>query len=121
MDSVIGTKGGKVLLTIYFVNISLMLAFIRDANTSKSVINIYESLYQRLGRVNLKKYFQLYLRIMEVSSLIPNALNMERKEMDIIGHSYFTVIQVYHIRKQKLKLGMNLSAGLWKREKVLMN
>ena len=27
MDSVIGSKGGKVLLTIYFVNVSLMLGF----------------------------------------------------------------------------------------------
>ena len=36
MDSVIGSKGGKVLLTIYFVNVSLMLGFLREANTSKS-------------------------------------------------------------------------------------
>lgn len=37
MDSVEGRKGGKVLLTIYFRNSSLMLAFIRDSNTAKSV------------------------------------------------------------------------------------
>ena len=34
MDSVEGRKGGKVLLTIYFRNCELMLAFIRDANTA---------------------------------------------------------------------------------------
>ena len=45
MDSVIGSKGGKVLLTIYFVNVSLMLGFLREANTSKSVIDIYDELY----------------------------------------------------------------------------
>ena len=44
MDSVIGSKGGKVLLTIYFVNVSLMLGFLREANTSKSVIDIYDEL-----------------------------------------------------------------------------
>ncbi len=33
MDSVIGSRGGKVLLTIYFVNVSLMLGFLREANT----------------------------------------------------------------------------------------
>lgn len=38
MDSVIGSKGGKVLLTIFFVNVLLMLGFLRDENTSKSVI-----------------------------------------------------------------------------------
>ncbi len=36
MDSVIGRVGGKCLLTIYFVESSLMLAFLRDANTSAS-------------------------------------------------------------------------------------
>lgn len=61
MDSVIGTKGGKVLLTIYFVNVCLMIAFIRDANTSKSVIDIYESLYQRLGGVEFRKLFPIIL------------------------------------------------------------
>lgn len=32
MDSVIGNKGGKVLLTPRFVDASLMLSFLRDAN-----------------------------------------------------------------------------------------
>ena len=40
MDTVIGTKGRKCLLTIHFVESSLMLAFLRDANTSQSVIDI---------------------------------------------------------------------------------
>jgi hypothetical protein len=31
MDTVMGSKGGKVLLTIHFVEASLMLAFIREA------------------------------------------------------------------------------------------
>lgn len=61
MDSVIGTKGGKVLLTIYFVNVCLMIAFIREANTSKSVIDIYESLYQKLGPGDFRKLFPLIL------------------------------------------------------------
>jgi len=49
MDSVIGTKGGKCLLTIHFVESSLMLAFLRDANTSQSVIDVFEWLDRRLG------------------------------------------------------------------------
>ena len=36
MDSVICRVGGKCLLTIHFVESSLMLAFLRDANTSAS-------------------------------------------------------------------------------------
>jgi hypothetical protein len=48
MDSVIGTKGGKCLLTIHFVDTSLMLAFLREANTSKSVIDIFNHLDKTL-------------------------------------------------------------------------
>lgn len=61
MDSMIGTRGGKVLLTIHFVETSLMLAFIRDANTSQSVINIWEVLYNTLGRSDFKKLFPVVL------------------------------------------------------------
>ncbi|MGO5111256.1 IS30 family transposase, partial [Clostridium sporogenes] len=49
MDSVIGNKGGKCLLTIHFVDCSLMLAFLRDANTSKSVTDIFNQLDKKLG------------------------------------------------------------------------
>lgn len=61
MDSVEGRKGGKVLLTIYFRNSSLMLAFIRDSNTAKSVSEIFDLLYERLGHYNFTKLFQVIL------------------------------------------------------------
>ena len=48
MDSVEGTKGGKVLLTIHFVKAECMLAFLRDSNDSQSVIDIFEKLYLEL-------------------------------------------------------------------------
>jgi IS30 family transposase len=53
MDSVIGRVGGKVLLTLCFVNSSFMLAYLRDANTSKSVTDIFQTLWEVLE----KKYF----------------------------------------------------------------
>ena len=49
IDSVEGTKGGKVLLTIHFVKAECMLAFLRNCNDSQSVIDIFNSLYQTLG------------------------------------------------------------------------
>lgn len=49
MDSVIGRIGGKVLLTLLFKSCDLMLAFIRDRNTSQSVIDIFNWLYDLLG------------------------------------------------------------------------
>lgn len=61
MDSVIGSKGGKVLLTIHFVDTSLMLAFLRDANTSQSVIDIFRDIRNILGKENFKKLFPVIL------------------------------------------------------------
>lgn len=60
MDSVIGSKGVKVLLTVFFVEMPLMLAFLRDANTSKSVIDIYDELYHRLEYRIFESCFQSY-------------------------------------------------------------
>lgn len=48
LDSVEGTKGGAVLLTIHFVEQKLQLAFLRQSNDSQSVIDIFERLYLEL-------------------------------------------------------------------------
>ena len=61
MDSVIGKVGGKCLLTIHFVDTSLMLAFLRDANTSRSVIDIFNRLDYALGTVLFGKLFPVIL------------------------------------------------------------
>jgi len=61
MDSVIGAKGGKCLLTIHFVDTSFMLAFLRDANTSQSVIDLYNDLNRKLGRSLFQKLFPVIL------------------------------------------------------------
>jgi IS30 family transposase len=61
MDSVEGTRGGKVLLTLHFVESELMLAFLRDSNDSKSVIDIFEGLYLNLSPDVFMKLFQLLL------------------------------------------------------------
>jgi IS30 family transposase len=53
MDTVEGRKGGKVILTLSFVNSSFMLAYLRNANTSKSVTDIFQMLWRILG----KEYF----------------------------------------------------------------
>lgn len=61
MDSVIGSRGGKVLLTVHFVESSLMLAFLRDSNTSQSVIDIFEELYRVLGKKDFCRLFPVIL------------------------------------------------------------
>lgn len=61
MDSVEGIKGGKVLLTIHFVNCSFMLAFIRDKNDAQSVIDIFNKIEELFGIEAFKELFPIIL------------------------------------------------------------
>lgn len=63
MDSVIGAKGvsEKVLLTIHFPLSQLLLAYIRDANTSRSVTEIFERLKSALNFNDFEEIFPLIL------------------------------------------------------------
>jgi IS30 family transposase len=61
VGSVIGRIGGKVLLTMMFKSCDLMLAFIRERNTSQSVIDIFNSLYELLGPDCFKRLYPVIL------------------------------------------------------------
>jgi IS30 family transposase len=61
VDSVLGRVGGKVLLTLMFTSCDFMLAFIRDRNTSQSVIDVIDTLFSLLGRNTFKSLFPLVL------------------------------------------------------------
>ena len=60
MDSVEGRKGGKVLLTIHFVNCSLMLAFLREHNDTQSVIDVFKVEHTKIT-LNIWKNIQIHL------------------------------------------------------------
>jgi IS30 family transposase len=104
MDSVIGSKGGKCLLTIHFVETSLMLAFLRDANTSKSVTDIFEMLYDKLGKPLFKRLFPVILT--DNGSEFSNPKAIEYSLQDFVP-TYFTVMPAVHIRKGLSRLIMN--------------
>ena len=63
MDTVMGPAGASepVLLTIHFVEAELMLAFKRDANTARSVIEVIDSLWALLGEDSFRELFPLVL------------------------------------------------------------
>jgi IS30 family transposase len=61
MDSVIGRIGGKVLLTLMFTTCDFMLAFIRGRNTSQTVIDTFDWLYEELGATTFSSMFPLLL------------------------------------------------------------
>jgi IS30 family transposase len=61
MDSVIGRVGGKVLLTMHFKSCDFMLAFLREKNTSQSVIDVFDGLYEKLDPDCFKRLFPVLL------------------------------------------------------------
>ena len=61
MDSVLGGIGGKVLLTMHFNNCGLMLAFLRNANNSQSVIDVFNLMEKRLTLAVFQKLFSVIL------------------------------------------------------------
>ena len=61
MDSVLGRKGGRLLLTLNFNCCGLMLAFLRDANTAKSVKDILDMLEMTLGLETFRQLFPVIL------------------------------------------------------------
>lgn len=61
MDTVIGKQGGKVLLTIFFTNCDLQLAFLRRRNTSRSVAAVFRLLRRKLGAERFMELFQVLL------------------------------------------------------------
>jgi len=75
MDSVIGRVGGKVLLTLMFTSCDFMLAFIRERNTSQSVIDIFGWLYEVLGAKDFVSIFPLLLT--DNGSEFSNPLKLE--------------------------------------------
>jgi len=79
MDSVIGRIGGKVLLTLMFKSCDFMLAFIRDRNTSKSVIDIFNSMYELLGEGQFESLLSVMITDNGSEFSNPNALEYDAK------------------------------------------
>ena len=61
MDCVEGTKGGKVLLTLFFRNCSLMLIFLLENQDQECVLEIFVWLETVLGQEAFKKLFPVIL------------------------------------------------------------
>ena len=76
----IGTKGGKVLLTIHFVESQFMLAYLRDRNTAASVTQIFDNLYQRLKPEMFRKLFPVLLTDNGMEFSDPFSLEQDSKQ-----------------------------------------
>ena len=78
IDTVEGIKGGSVLLTVHFVLPKLQIAFLRPANTSQSVIDIFDHLYDVLGQENYQKLFTLLLADNGTEFSNPKAIEFDK-------------------------------------------
>lgn len=83
MDTLEGTKGGKVLLTLFFRNCNLQLCFLRDKNTAASVRKIFSELRVRLTPEEFALLFPVILtdRGTEFSSPLDVEMDCETGEL----------------------------------------
>ena len=61
INSVEETKGEKTLLTIHSIKVQFILAFLRNANTSQSIIDIFDKLYLELRPSRFMELFPVIL------------------------------------------------------------
>ena len=79
MDSVEGTRDStKVLLTLFFRNSTCMLAYLREANTARSVTEIINKLYETLGREQFCQMFQIILTDRGSEFTDPSAIEFDK-------------------------------------------
>lgn len=91
MDSVEGKKGvgEKVLLTIHFTNCHLMLMYLRDANTAKSVEEKFQWLREKLGREAFKKLFPLILTDNGSEFSNPDAIELDPETGELLTMVFY--------------------------------
>ena len=77
MDTVVGRRGGKVLLTLQFVRCGFMLAFLRERNDSQSVIDVFARLWTLAGAELLRNLFPVLLTDNGSEFSNPNALELD--------------------------------------------
>ena len=80
LDSVEGKKGGKVLLTIHFTKSEMMLAFLREHNDSKSVIAVFNFLFELLGSELFTQIFKVCLTDNGSEFSNPKAIEFDSEE-----------------------------------------
>lgn len=89
IDSVMGSHGGKTLLTMHFVECSLMIAFLREANTSRSVTAVFEYLYNKLDRDLFMRLFPVILTDRGSEFSNPLAIEFGRNLDDVLRTKVF--------------------------------
>ncbi len=89
MDSVIGKKGGKVLLTILFENCDLQLMLLRDRNTAASVTAVFKWLRETLGIDRYKVMFPVILTDRGSEFSDPNSIEVDPATGELVTRVFY--------------------------------
>ena len=115
MDSVVGRIGGKVQLTLQFNSCGFMLAFLRDANNSQSVINVFNHLEKTLGITVFQRLFPVILTDNGSEFSNPTALEIspfsQKKRTQIFYCEPYASWQKGHIENNHINLRKILEKG----------
>ena len=91
MDTVEGKKGveEKCLLTIHFTNCKLMLAFIRDRNSSASVVDVFVRLRSMLGNDTYTRLFPVLVTDNGGEFSDPRPIEMDSRSGEILSQIFY--------------------------------
>lgn len=115
MDSVLGRAGGKTLLTMQFVNCGMMWLFLRERNTSLSVIEEFNRIEQVLGFEMFQTLFPVILTDNGSEFSNPVALEFSpfngRQRTKIFYCDPYSAFQKGHVENNHLNLRKILEKG----------
>lgn len=78
MDTVEGIKGGKVLLTMFFRNSSLMLCFLLENLKQETFLDVFDWLYEELGEEIFQNTFPVILTDRGTEFQCPSAIEFDQ-------------------------------------------
>lgn len=87
MDTVEGTKGGKVFLTLFFRESKLMLVYLMKNKTMECVEEKFKEIKEVLGKELYSKVFEVILT--DNGSEFLNPLSIEKYEDEVVTHVFY--------------------------------
>lgn len=89
MDTVEGTKGGKVFLTLLFRKSKFMLIYLMENKTTKCVEKAFKEIKKVVGKETFQKVFEVILTDNGSEFFNPMSIEKDEKTEEIISHIFY--------------------------------
>lgn len=89
MDTVEGTKGGKVFLTLLFRQSKFMLIYLMDKKTMECVERAFNNIKEILGKEKFKRLFEVILTDNGSEFFNPMSIEKDIEIEEIIIHIFY--------------------------------